>query len=42
LPPDWSAASEQKLLSETFQTPPSSTAVPFWPASMGMPLTVIV
>jgi hypothetical protein len=42
LPPDWSMASEQKLLSETFQTPLWSTAVPFWPASMGVPLTVIV
>jgi hypothetical protein len=41
-PLDSSAASEQKLVSATFQTPSWRIAVPFWLASMGVPLTVIV
>ena len=36
------AARAQKLAVPTFHVPSSSTAVPFWPVSMGVPLTRIV
>ena len=42
VPADSRAISPQKLAIETFHVPAWRTAVPFWPASMGVPLIVIV